>query len=174
MKYFLIKDYAFLRHDGESESRSVGPTLCDPMDYTVHGILQARVGSLLQGVFPTQGWNPGLPHCRRILYQLSHRGSPSLALQVANGGDTPHLSSEQTCLHSRVAPSLERGWAGFPEALRWDWMMPFAECWAALGLPVLLCGSQDLRAGKFYSASYYAVSRKQVFFWFFFFFGFVF
>ena len=32
--------------------------------------------SLLQGIFPTQGWNPGLPHCRRILYWLSHQGSP--------------------------------------------------------------------------------------------------
>ena len=31
---------------------------------------------LLQGIFPTQGWNPGLPQCRRILYQLSHQGSP--------------------------------------------------------------------------------------------------
>ena len=29
--------------------------------------------SLLQGIFPTQGSNPGLPHCRQILYQLSHR-----------------------------------------------------------------------------------------------------
>jgi len=36
------------------------------------------VGShyLLQGIFPTQGSNPGLPHCRQILYQLSHQGSP--------------------------------------------------------------------------------------------------
>ena len=32
--------------------------------------------ALLQGILPTQGWNPGLPHCRRILYQLSHKGSP--------------------------------------------------------------------------------------------------
>ena len=32
--------------------------------------------SLLQGIFPTQGSNPGLPHGRRILYQLSHKGSP--------------------------------------------------------------------------------------------------
>ena len=32
--------------------------------------------SLLQRIFPTQGWNPGLLHCRRILYQLSHKGSP--------------------------------------------------------------------------------------------------
>ena len=32
--------------------------------------------SLLQRIFPTQGSNPGLPHCRLILYQLSHRGRP--------------------------------------------------------------------------------------------------
>ena len=31
--------------------------------------------SLLQGIFPTQGLNPGLLHCRRILYQLSHKGN---------------------------------------------------------------------------------------------------
>ena len=39
--------------------------------------------SLRQGIFPTQGSNPGLPHCRRILYQLSHKGSPGL-LQTKN------------------------------------------------------------------------------------------
>ena len=32
--------------------------------------------SLLQGIFPTQGSNPGLLHCRWILYQLSYQGSP--------------------------------------------------------------------------------------------------
>ena len=92
-------------------------TLGDPMDYTVHGILQTRIPewaaypfskdlpnpgreprspalqvyslpaepqgkpkntgggslSLLQRIFPTQGSNPGLPHCRQILYQLSHK-----------------------------------------------------------------------------------------------------
>ena len=48
----------------------------DPMNYPVRGILQARILeclSLLQGIFPTQGWNPGLPHCKRILHQLSHQ-----------------------------------------------------------------------------------------------------
>ena len=35
--------------------------------------------SLLQGIFPTQGSNPGLLHCRWILYQLSHKGSPKIA-----------------------------------------------------------------------------------------------
>ena len=34
--------------------------------------------SFLQGIFPTQGLNPGLPHCGRILYQLSHKGSPTI------------------------------------------------------------------------------------------------
>ena len=58
------------------------PTLCDPMNYIVHGILQARllewVGShsLLQGIFPTQELNSDLPHCGWILYQMSHQGSP--------------------------------------------------------------------------------------------------
>ena len=33
--------------------------------------------SFLQGIFPTQRSNPGLPHCRQILYQLSHQGSPT-------------------------------------------------------------------------------------------------
>ena len=32
--------------------------------------------SFLQGIFPTQGSNPGFSHCRQILYHLSHRGSP--------------------------------------------------------------------------------------------------
>ena len=34
---------------------------------------------LLQGIFSTQGSNPGLPHCRQTLYQLSHQGSPAQA-----------------------------------------------------------------------------------------------
>ena len=60
------------------------PTFCHPMDYTVHGIPWNSPGqntgvgslSLLQWIFPTQGSNPGLSHCRQILYQLSHKGSP--------------------------------------------------------------------------------------------------
>ena len=39
--------------------------------------------SFFQGIFPTQGLNPGLPHCRQILYQLSHRGSPRILEQAA-------------------------------------------------------------------------------------------
>ena len=59
-----------------------------------HGLSSARnspgqntgVGSLslLQGIFPTQGSNPGLPHCRRILYQLSHKERVVLYTVVFN------------------------------------------------------------------------------------------
>ena len=62
-------------------------TLCDPMDYSpagssVHGNSPGKntwVGchALLQGTLPTQGSNPGLPHCGQILYCLSHQRSPN-------------------------------------------------------------------------------------------------
>ena len=68
-------------------------TLCDsmdciPPDSSVHGDSPGKntgVGchALLQGIFPTQGSNPGLPHFRQILYQLSHQGSPKILEWVA-------------------------------------------------------------------------------------------
>ena len=53
------------------------PTLCDPVDYTVHGILQARILECVafpfsKQIFLTQESNRGLLHCRQILYQLSY------------------------------------------------------------------------------------------------------
>ena len=65
-------------------------TLCNPMDYTYSpwnspgqntGVSSSL--SLLQGIFPTQGSNPGLPHRRQILNQLSHKGSPRILEWVA-------------------------------------------------------------------------------------------
>ena len=71
-----------------AKSLQLCPTLCNTMDCSLPGspamgILQAitlGVGccALLQEIFPTQGWNPGLLHCRQILYHLSHQGSPYL------------------------------------------------------------------------------------------------
>ena len=71
---------------GESESKSESQSrlpLCDPMDlYSPWNSLGLSTGvgslSLLQGIFPT-----GLPHCRQILYQLSHKGSPRILEWVA-------------------------------------------------------------------------------------------
>ena len=71
------------------------PTLCDPMDCSlpdssVHGIFQAIVLewiaiSFSRGIFPIQGSNPSLPHCRQMLYRLSHH---SLAPGKLQGGNT--------------------------------------------------------------------------------------
>ena len=52
------------------------------------GILQARITevgcqALLQRIVPTQGSNPGVPHCRRILYCLNHQGSPRIPTREA-------------------------------------------------------------------------------------------
>ena len=53
---------------------------CSLPGSSAHGIHQARILEwvsrfLLQGIFPTQGLNPDLLHCRQILYQLSYEGS---------------------------------------------------------------------------------------------------
>ena len=58
--------------------------------------------SLLQGIFPTQGLTPGLPHCRRILYQLSHHGSPRIlewaACPFSSGSSWPRNWTEVSSL----------------------------------------------------------------------------
>ena len=64
----------------EDESHSVVSDSLRPQGlYSPWNSLGQNTGvgslSLLQGIFPTQGSNPGLSHCRRILYQLSHKGS---------------------------------------------------------------------------------------------------
>ena len=64
-------------------------TLCDPMEYKVHGILQARILEWVafpfsRGIFLTQGSNPGLPHCRQILYQLRHKGTGYVCIIMAD------------------------------------------------------------------------------------------
>ena len=63
--------------------------------------------SLLQGISPIQGSNPGLLHCRRILYQMSHMGSPRILEWVAysflSGSPRPRNRTGVSCilLHCR-------------------------------------------------------------------------
>ena len=74
--------------------------LCNPMDHSppgssVHGILQAKIlgcHSLLQGIFPTQGSNPGLPHCGQTLCCLSHQGNPPQSCSPKETGSADPLS----------------------------------------------------------------------------------
>ena len=49
---------------------------------------------LLQGIFPTQGSNPGLLHCRQILYQLSYKGSHSKRVMEWNCSEVLRLFNE--------------------------------------------------------------------------------
>ena len=73
-----------------AKSLQLCPTLRDPIDGSppgspVPGILQPRTlewvaSFFLQGIFQTQGLNPGVLHCRQILYHLSHQGSPILTI----------------------------------------------------------------------------------------------
>ena len=87
----------------ESESRSVVSDslrlhgLYTPLDSSGQN---TGVGSLslLQGIFPTQGSNPGLPHCRQILYQLSHKESPRI------------LKWGSLSLLQRIFPTQESNW----------------------------------------------------------------
>ena len=72
----------------------------------------AGVGSLslLQGTFPTQGSNPGLPHCRQILYQLSHKGSPRTLEWVAYPFSSRSSQPRNWTRVSRIASRFFTDW----------------------------------------------------------------
>ena len=65
--------------------------------------------SLLQGIFPTQGSNPGLLHCGQILYQLSHQGSPRIlewvAYPISSGASQPRNQTGVSCIAGRFFTS---------------------------------------------------------------------
>ena len=72
--------------------------LGDPMEdsltgYSVHGIFQARIQEWVAILFPTQGLNPGLLHCRPKLYHLSHQGGHT---------NVPESAWGPTCLSSSL------------------------------------------------------------------------
>ena len=72
--------------------------------------------ALLQGIFPTQGWNPGIPHCRRILYQLRYQGNPRIldwvAYPVSRGSSQPRNRTGISC----IAGGFFTSWAKSPHA----------------------------------------------------------
>ena len=96
--------------DCETESRSVVSNSLRP-----HGLYSPwnspgqNTGvdslSLLQGIFPTQGLNPGLLHCMQILYQQSYKGSPGILEWVAypfsRGSSWPRNRTEVSCIAGR-------------------------------------------------------------------------
>ena len=72
--------------------------------------------SLLQGIFPTQGSNPGLPHCRQILYQLSHQGSKP----------RQHIKKQRHCFANK-GPSSQS--YGFSSSHVWMWELDYKGSW---------------------------------------------
>ena len=91
-KYYIVMFIMLMLRDKISWSIPVNRSQCPseseshPDSLQLHGLhspwnspgQNTGVGSqsLLQGIFSTQGLNPGLPHCRWLLYQLNHQGSP--------------------------------------------------------------------------------------------------
>ena len=94
-------------------------TLCNPMDClppgsSVHESSSGKnngVGchAFLQGIFPTQGSNPGLLHCRQIFYHLSHHGSPRILEWIAypfpRGSSQPRNWTGVSCTAGRFFTS---------------------------------------------------------------------
>ena len=92
----------------ESESRSVTSD-----SLRLHGLYRPIPGqntgvsslSLLQGIFPTQGLNPGLPHCGQILHQLSQKVSSRILEWVAyplfRGSSWPRNPTGVSCIAGR-------------------------------------------------------------------------
>ena len=68
--------------------------------------------SLLQGIFPTQGLDPGLPHCRWIIYHMSHQGSPRILEWVAypfsSGSSKPSNRTKVSCIVGGFFTSLAK------------------------------------------------------------------
>ena len=81
--------------------------LCDPTNYTVHGILQAEI--LVWVAFPFSRWSSWSRNrtgvsckCRQILYQLTHHGSPRIPEWVAfsffRGSSRPRNQTRVSCI----------------------------------------------------------------------------
>ena len=99
------------------------PTLCNSMDcspsgFSVHGDSPCKntevvCHALLQGIFPTQGSNPSLPHCKQILYRLSHYRSlrilKCIAYPFSRGTSQPRYWTRVSC----IAGGFFTSWATY-------------------------------------------------------------
>ena len=114
------------------------PTLCNPMGCSppgssVHGDSPGKntgVGchALLQGIFPTQGLNPGLLRCWWILYHLSHQGSPRILEWVAYPFSRASSRLRNRTRVSCIAGGFFTSWATREVCMACSWSL-INTCW---------------------------------------------
>ena len=113
---FIHKTVLWKMYESESETHSVmsSSLLSQGLYSPWHSPGQnTGVGnfSLLQGIFPTQGSNPGLLHCRWILYQLSHKRSPRILEWVAYPFSSRSSQPRKRTGVSHLASGFFTNWA---------------------------------------------------------------
>ena len=93
----IVASQGFVHGDSPGKNAEVGS----------HSLLQGIYPT--QGIFPTQGSNPGLPHCKQILYCLSHQGSPRIlewiAYPFSRRSSQPGNQTGVSCLADGFFPS---------------------------------------------------------------------
>ena len=93
------------------------------MDYTVHGILQARILEWVafpfsKVIFPTRGSNPGLLYCRQFLYQLSHQGRfQGAKMAVICYTALAHIWASLVAPLAKNLPAMQEAWS---PSLGWE------------------------------------------------------
>ena len=134
-----------------SESRLGCLTLCNPMDYTLDGIVQARIFPS-PGDLPSPGTEPRSPTWQADLLCLSHQGSPMKAKpltkfdRITAGGDCSHEIKRRLLLGRKVMTNLDsifksqrhyfaskgpssQGY-GFSSSHVWVWELDYKGSWA--------------------------------------------
>ena len=115
---FIFKTHSYYSRSSlrKWKWRSLSPVQLIVTPWTVHGLLQARILEWVAFPFSRGSSQPGdptpcLPHCRQILYQLSHKGSPRILEWVAypffSGSSRPRNQSGVSC----IAGVLFTNWA---------------------------------------------------------------
>ena len=127
---FTVSQFQYSYQYSGRESRSVVSSSLGP-----HGLYSpwnspgqnTGVGSLslLQGIFLTQGSDPGLLHCRWILYQLSHKGSPRILEWVpypfSRGSSHPRNRTGLSCVEADHLPTeLSGSWTQVTALICWQ------------------------------------------------------
>ena len=100
--------------------------------------------ALLQEIFPTQGSNLDLPHCRQILYHLGHQGSPRYSLNCTNNGSHTKATKRSTHLPSSF-PSLPPVLSFLPLSFATKRTVIFAKALTSLVFTVQLIKLNEMR-----------------------------